>query len=389
MSRRSKGARLYLKERKGREPVYVIRDGTREISTSCGAENVAGANQALADYLAETFRPDTRKRDLAQVNCAEVLAMYARDLAPDSPSRATIGYHIKALVPYWGDKSLADVKGSTCRKYVSLRSGSTSSPNSTKMGMSGYAPNGLSMQMRSSVKSSTARQELKTFQAAINHWHRESPLAAVPKVTLPEPGSRRERVLERSEVAAMLQACRRLSRQGHKAANGAVQKVDYSYVARFIIIGIYTGTRHDALLGLRWTAALSGGHADIERGVLFRRGSAERETSKRRPPVRISQRLLAHMERWRRADEKDVQHVIHYNGGRVLKMKRAWATVVKAAGLGPDVTPHVLRHTCASWLLWEGRSIWDVAGIIGADASTIERVYGHHRQIEQRQEKRA
>lgn len=59
-------------------------------------------------------------------------------------------------------------------------------------------------------------------------------------------------------------------------------------------------------------------------------------------------------------------------------MKRTWATVVKEAGLGKDVTPHVLRHTAVSWLLWEGKSIWEVAGIVGADASTIEKVYGHH-----------
>jgi len=64
-----------------------------------------------------------------------------------------------------------------------------------------------------------------------------------------------------------------------------------------------------------------------------------------------------------------------------------------AAGLGPDVTPHVLRHSCASWLLW-GRpakgarpatpplTIWDVAGVIGADDSTVERTYGHHMRIE-------
>ncbi len=70
-------------------------------------------------------------------------------------------------------------------------------------------------------------------------------------------------------------------------------------------------------------------------------------------------------------------------------MKRAWATVVKKAGLGPEVTPHVLRHTCATWLLREGKTIWDVAGIIGADASTVERVYGHHKPVATEERKRA
>jgi integrase len=349
MPRRSKGARLFLRKRKGREAVYSIRDGSVEVSTGCGADDVAGANKALSEYLARHFRPNTGERDLSRITIAEVLTMYAQDQPLDKPSRALIGYHMKALLPYWGEKSLADVKGSTCRKYHSSRGGL--------------------------VKSSTVRRELKTLQAAINHWHRESPLAAVPKVTLPPEGERRERVLERSEVARMLWAARKLK---------------LPHVARFIIIGIYTGTRHDAMLRLRWAPALAGGHIDLERSIIFRRGSVERETSKRRPPVRLHERLVAHLSKWKRADSSArLPHVIHYNGARILKMKRAWASVVKEAGLGPDVTPHVLRHSCASWLLWEGRTIWDVAGVIGADASTVERVYGHHRRIEAPERARA
>lgn len=191
----------------------------------------------------------------------------------------------------------------------------------------------------------------------------------------------------------MLWACRKLSRTGHKAAKGAVQYTDYSHVARFIILGTYTGTRHDALLNLCWTGSRFGGHIDLERGIVFRRGSAERETSKRRPPVVISRRLQNFLARWKRMDGEVDSRVIHYKGQRVTKMKRAWNTVREAAGLGSDVTPHVLRHTCVSWLLWgrEGRgarpatkplTIWEVAGIVGADASTIEKVYGHHRRVE-------
>jgi len=81
---------------------------------------------------------------------------------------------------------------------------------------------------------------------------------------------------------------------------------------------------------------------------------------------------------WKHHDNP-VQTIIHYRGRPVARMKKAWARVVREAGLGPDVTPHVLRHTCASWALWNGATIWAVAGLIGADASTVERVYGHHR----------
>lgn len=68
-------------------------------------------------------------------------------------------------------------------------------------------------------------------------------------------------------------------------------------------------------------------------------------------------------------------------------MKQAWTTVVREAGLGPDVVPHTLRHTAITWWLWQGHSIWEVAGMAGASASMIESVYGHHRM--EREEKRA
>jgi integrase len=281
--------------------------------------------------------------------------LYATDIPADSPSRATRGYHIQNLLPYWGEKTLDQVKGSTCRAYLNWRTSGNPSKNT-----------------RRSISLATARQELKSLGAAIRHWHKESPLEAVPQVTLPKAGSPRERVLSRNEAARLLWAARRLK---------------LPHVARFIIIGLETGTRHAAILQLRWEASSLGGHIDVERGIIFRRGSHEGETSKRRPPVHIGRRLYAHLQRWRaseRRNETEYSHVIHWNGEPLQRIHKAFAHVVREAGLGRDVTPHTLRHTAASWLLAEGRTIWDVAGILGADASTIERVYGHYMPIEER-----
>jgi len=281
-----------------------------------------------------------------------VINLYNSEIAPSLPSAATIGYQGAALLKFWNEKTLQDVKGSTCRAYVKFR---TAQKLPTKKG-----------QEQRFVSPATARQELKLLGRAINHWHKESPLAAVPKVSLPQVTSRRERVLSRDEVARLLWAARKLK---------------FNHVSRFILIGLYTGTRHAAILGLRWEASLSMGHIDAERGVVFRRGASERETSKRTPPVQIPTPLLCRIRQWKNKDVCALP-VIHYEGRPITKMKRAWASVVKAAGLGPDVTPHVLRHTCCSWLLWEGKTIWEVAGIVGADASTIERVYGHHQPLQ-------
>ena len=49
-----------------------------------------------------------------------------------------------------------------------------------------------------------------------------------------------------------------------------------------------------------------------------------------------------------------------------------------ARGIGADVTPHVLRHTCATMLLQLGVTVYDVAGVLGASETVIRRTYGHH-----------
>lgn len=240
--------------------------------------------------------------------------MYGRAHAPNHACPALVGYHLGPLLTFWGDKMLLDVRGQSCRDYVGWR---------TRQKRQGKA-----------IRVGTARRELETLQAAINVWHRESPLDAVPKVTLPPTAAPRQRFLTRDEAAALLAAARRLR---------------LLHIARFILIGLYTGTRHSALLSLRWLPSPDAGWFDVEKGVLYRRGTAERETAKRRPPARIRDRLMAHLRRWRRADaEQGIVGVVTWQGAQIVKERRAWARVVDAAGLGPDVTPHVLRHTCAT-----------------------------------------
>jgi integrase len=48
------------------------------------------------------------------------------------------------------------------------------------------------------------------------------------------------------------------------------------------------------------------------------------------------------------------------------------------AGLVADVTPHVLRHTCATLMFEAGISTWDVAGVLGTSEAVTRKTYGHH-----------
>jgi len=52
--------------------------------------------------------------------------------------------------------------------------------------------------------------------------------------------------------------------------------------------------------------------------------------------------------------------------------------VAADAGLGIDVTPHVLRHTAATWLMHAGTDPWEAAGFLGMTVETLMSRYGHH-----------
>jgi integrase len=148
------------------------------------------------------------------------------------------------------------------------------------------------------------------------------------------------------------------------------------HLARFILVALYTGTRHDAILRLQWMPNVAGGWFDLDSGVLYKRPTDSVESAKRRPPIPIPPRLMPHLRRWRRLTAR---HVIEWAGKPIASQeRRAWRTARELAGLGQEVTPHILRHTCATMLLQLGVSVYDVAGVIGTTEDVVRRTYGHH-----------
>ena len=325
MPRPSKGARLY-KERNG---VWYIREGDRRITT--GTRDRKEADRALARYIAERDKPNG-PADSDAVTVAEILTRYAEEHAPTVAAPERIGYAVLALEPHLGALPVSSLGGAVCRRYMKDR---------------GVSPG-------------TVRKELGTLQAALNFAAREGYLTAAPKVWLPPKPAPRDRWLTRDEAAKLLRAARRNPKARH--------------LCRFILTAIYTGTRSESILGLRFMPNAAGGWVDTQAGIMHRRAAGKAETKKRTPPIPVPRRLLAHMRRWER---KGARHVVEIDGARVASVKRAWATALREAGID-HATRHDLRHTAITWAMQSGVDKWEAAGFFGLTVDMIESTYGHH-----------
>lgn len=331
MSNPAKGARLYLRKRAKKNPIWVILDQGAEIATGCYEGDREQAEKRLSDYIARKYRGPQGPCGPDQMTIARSLEIYGNERAPHLASPETVGYHIDALTPFWGELPVSAIKGETCRAYVKVRS---------------------------TVKPATARRELETMGAAINYCHREGYLTLVPRITVPKKAKGRIRWLTRAEAGRLLWAARHVP-----------------HVRTFILIGLYTGTRSAAILSLQWMPNTQGGWIDLERGLLFRGAEARVETNKRQPACPLPAKLVSHL---RRARKRTLRFAIEYEGERVKKLRRSWRTACVAAGLGTDVTPHVLRHTAVTWRLLAGGNIWDVANYVGMSEKMVRDNYGHH-----------
>jgi hypothetical protein len=57
------------------------------------------------------------------------------------------------------------------------------------------------------------------------------------------------------------------------------------HIARFILIGLYTGTRAGAISSASPYAEPGRSYVDLERGIFYRKAIGKRATKKRQPPA--------------------------------------------------------------------------------------------------------
>lgn len=140
-----------------------------------------------------------------------------------------------------------------------------------------------------------------------------------------------------------------------------------------------TGARISEAVGL------SVGDLDVDAGLvrLFGKGAKERIVPFGRAAAEALDdwfgpggRMLLVPARWRRRDDAEAVF-LNRRGGR-LSRQAAWAVVAghaRRAGLDDRVSPHVLRHSCATHLLDHGADLRVVQEMLGHASISTTQVY--------------
>lgn len=198
------------------------------------------------------------------------------------------------------------------------------------------------------------RRDLLTLSAALRRAEKFNKIDRAPPILTLNPAPPRDRWMTRDEAAKLFRALR-TKRSRH--------------VLIFARLALYTGARTGAILDLTWD------RVDFETGRLDYFKPGRKITKKRRvvsPMTPQLRRMLAYEERRARS-----RFVVSWAGEGIDRVAKALIAAAARVGL-EGITPHVLRHTFATWGARKGVPIWLLGKALGQSvASTTERYAKH------------
>jgi integrase len=364
-----------------RGATWLIKHGSKQFSTGCGADESKGALTKLEEYRVSLHAPTNGKNQPAnKVPIADVVARYidAKSSAVARPQE--LAQRLVSILEWWGDRTLADIDSVSCGAYVASRVGKPWKAHARKIEDPTKRKRHSKPTQPRLVTEAGARRELEDLRSAVNLAISDGITREIIKVTLPDKAPERDRWLTRSEVARMLLSAWRF-RETQKGV--VTDRRSRRHLARFILVALRSGTRAEAVctasflpeIGKPWME-LSVDANDKKVAKFHRKALGEKEArNKKYPTVTMPDSLAAHLHRWH---AKGQRYVVEYNGKPVGSTKKAFANLVHDLGLGDNVVRHSLRHTAATWGMQAGADIWELSGYLGMSVEVLERRYGHH-----------
>lgn len=247
---------------------------------------------------------------------------------------------IAHLKEFFGDRPLGDVTVPLSREYAAAR-------------VNGVIGGGKRRKIKTAAPS-TVRRELNVLVAAANHavWMKRTKETVA--VDLPP-----EKRLGPDDEAPYYthDELEKIFAEA-EAAGGELNL--------FVKLLYHTGARRRSIEDLtRQQVRIR------ERRIILQQ-AGKRTTKKRQPIVPILKSMVADVDALLALTERDKLF-------EAADFYRPYRDLCEKVGIDENRRhPHIMRHTRATHLLQDGKSIYDVAKLLGDTIATVERVYGHH-----------
>lgn len=287
---------------------------TRRLSTRTKDWNAA--EQFRAQFIAGLSNPAPPP----EPTIGYLLDRYRNEHGVNTRSLSTMDQQLKPLKAFFGDLLPSHISNALLIDYAKQRE----------------------------VSAGTILRSLGILKAAIhyaegNRWIERQPQFVMP-VRQPPP---RDLWLTREQVSIL------------------IDQAKSPHIQLFIMIAVSTAARSGAILDLTWQ------QLDFDRRIIdYGRGYG----NKRRAVVPMNDDVYVALCTARELALTD--HVIEFNGKPIRSLKKSFSKLCKENNI--KASPHVLRHTAATWMVMDGVPLAEVARLLGDSERTVEKVYGKH-----------
>lgn len=282
---------------------------------SLGTDDFEDAKRRLDGWYLDQRMKTAQDLDPSEVTLKEVFKEYLKNHAVNLRSYDSVVILLRYWEEFWGDgASVSDVRSMIRQEEF------------------------RDVLFKKGLAINSVNRCLEAGRAAINRAYKRNVISHKPHVhMLPyERDKPKGRPLSVEELRLLYAHCA-------------------DHMRLFMILMLGTGARNEAICHLTWE------QVDFENGLIHLNPTGRKQTSKRRPVVRMTPFVRRELMK------------INYREGRVLIFRRksmntAYQGIGKAverAQLKGRVTPYSFRHTVARWLRKEGVSPWEVGAQLG------------------------
>lgn len=237
---------------------------------------------------------------------ANLWKLWLEDRAKDGLDNSIYEANWVAIGKFFGNRTPDLLKRDDCREYAKQR-------------------------LAEGRAASTVHTELVRLRACLNWAYKDNLIAKPIHVWAPSASKGREIVMSVDEAKQLLKSS--LNSDPH--------------IRLFILLLFMTGGRHKAILDLTWDRVnFQEGYIDLDDKIEI--SPLHRRRRKGRARVWMTQETKKELEIAYQG--RLTEYVIEHGGRRLKSCRDGFSFAVRRAGLNPKITPHVIRHTVATWV---------------------------------------